>query len=156
MTSSPVGSTSAPESYTVKVMLEDIGVGPGPARFAWAFVALAVLAGAAWFGWRGDDRRSFALVGVAMVVASPIVWMHSFVLLLLPVAVMRPRLSASWLLPSLLVFAPGAGNGTPWQTAGLLSVATLTVVLALRPSRPQSDRQLPGHVQPLRTVTPAS
>ena len=39
-----------------------------------------------WFGRRGDDRRSFAVAAFAMLAASPIVWLHSFALLLAPVA----------------------------------------------------------------------
>ena len=133
----------------------DLGVGAGPARIAWALVAIAVGAGAIWFGWKGDDRRSFGLVGVAMIVGVPIVWMHSFVLLLIPVAVMRPRLSAAWVLPCFLLFAPGTGNGTPWQTAGLLGVATLTAALALVPSRRQPDEDASVPPQPLQTVAAA-
>jgi hypothetical protein len=146
----------SPESYTLKVVLEDAGVGSGPARLAWGLLALAVLAGAAVFGWRRDDRRSFALVGVAMIVASPIVWLHSFLLLLLPVAVLRPRLGAAWLLPVLLVFAPGTGNGAPWETAGLLAISALTVALALLPSRRQPDGPVPSPVQPTGVVAAES
>jgi hypothetical protein len=92
-----------------------------------------------------------------MIVGSPITWMHSFVLLLIPVAVMRPRLSLPWVLPCFLVFAPGTGNGSPRQTAGLLGVAALTVVLALLPSRAESETETPGgHMQPVRAVAPES
>lgn len=153
---SAVSETSAPESYTLKVLLLDIGVGAGPARAAWAFVAIAVVAGAVWFGWRGDDRRSFALVGLVMIVGSPITWMHSFVLLLIPVAVMRPRLSLPWVLPCFLLFAPGTGNGAPWQTGGLLGVAALTAALALVPPRRRPVVDVPVPPQPPGAATAAS
>ena len=149
---SAAGRGSSPESYTVKVLLQDLGVGAAPARLAMAFVAAAVLAGVVWFGWRGDDRRSFALAGLAMIVASPIVWMHSFVLLLIPVAVMRPRLSAAWLLPVAFLIGAGTGNGAPWQTAGVLALSVLTVALALLPPRRRPALPVPGQVQPSTTA----
>lgn len=143
----------SPESYTLKVLLEDVGVGPGPARLIWGLVAAAVVAAAVGFGLRGDDRRSFALAVTAMIAAIPIIWLHSFLLLVAPVAVMRPRLGITWLLPLLVVFAPGTGNGTPWQTGGLLGISALTVVLALLPSRARPAGPTPDPVWPARTVT---
>lgn len=119
------------ESYTVKALLLDLGAGVGLARLGGIAVALGVLVAVVVLGRRGDDRRSFALAVAAMIVASPIVWLHSFALLLAPVAVMRPRLSAAWLLPVGMVIGTGTGNGTPWQTAGVLGVAALTLVTAL-------------------------
>jgi hypothetical protein len=125
-------------SYTVKVLLLDIGAADRVASIGGAVVSLGILAGAVVLGRRGDDRRSFACAAAAMIAASPIVWMHSFTLLIAAVAVMRPRLSAAWLLPVLMVVGTGTGNGSPWQTAGVLGVAALTLVLALVPAR--SDR----------------
>lgn len=132
-----LGRTVSPESYTAKVLLVDLGLGAGPARLAWVVIAVAALASAVLLGRRGDDRKSFALAVVAMVAASPIVWLHSFALLLAPVAILRPRLSAAWFLPLLLVIGSGTGNGAPWQTAGVLLVAALTVGVALAPARRQ-------------------
>jgi hypothetical protein len=96
---------------------------------------LGVLAWCVVSGRRGDDRRSYALAVLLAVIASPIVWLHSFLLLLAPVAVYRPRLSAAWLLPALLWFASGTGNGATWQTAMVLAVAASTFALAVAPSR---------------------
>ncbi len=123
------------ESYTVKVMLLDLGASVDLARLVGIVLALGVLAGSVVMGRRGDDRRSFSLAVTAMIVASPIVWMHSFALLLGPVAVMRPRLSLAWFLPVLMVIGNGTGNGPPWQTVGVLGIAGVTLGVALAPSR---------------------
>ena len=48
---------------------------------------------------RRNERRAMVLTVALMLVASPIVWSHYFVLLLLPVALARPRLRPLWLLP---------------------------------------------------------
>lgn len=139
------------ESYTVKALFLDLSTGVGLARLAGILVALGVLAGSIVLGRRGDDRRSFALAVTAMIVASPIVWLHSFALLLAPVAVLRPRLSAAWLLPVLMVIGTGTGNGTAWQTAGVLGIAALTLVIALLPpggSGPVAPVAVPGQLLP--------
>ncbi|WP_181813580.1 glycosyltransferase 87 family protein [Gaiella occulta] len=130
---SRLGRSVASDSYTVKAILVDAGVDPALARAAWAAVALAALVAAFLLGRRGDDRRAFGLAAFAMILASPIVWLHSYALLLAPVAVMRPRLSPAWLVPIAFVLVPGTGNGEAWQTATALGVAASTVALALAP-----------------------
>jgi hypothetical protein len=137
-----IQQVESPDSYTVKALLEDAGVGSQPARVVWTVLALAVVAAVVYFGWKGDDRRSFGLCGLTMIVAVPVVWMHSFTLLLLPIAVMRPRLSAAWLVPILCVVGSGNGNGSPFENAAVLAIAAVTAALALIPSRegsPASD-----------------
>ena len=70
------------QSYTVKVVMVDAGLSPGAGQVVGAGVALAVLGACVILGSRGDDRRSFALAIAAMILASPIVWLHYFALLL--------------------------------------------------------------------------
>jgi len=111
-----------------------MGAGVTVGKAAGTVLALAVVAGVVALARRGDDRRSFGLAAVAMIVASPIVWLHSFALLLAPVAVLRPRLGAAWLVPIAMVVTSGTGNGHPWQTAVALGACLLTVALALVPA----------------------
>jgi hypothetical protein len=136
--------------YTIQALAEDVGL-PGPVRSALGIaLALVVLGGVVVYGRRGDDARSFGCAVVAAIVASPIVWLHSFALLLAPLAVLRPRLTWVWVLPGMLWFvSPGTGNGTTWQTLVTLAVAALVVVEALRPTRP---RRNPA-AAPARTAT---
>jgi hypothetical protein len=47
---------------------------------------------------REQDRRSLTIILAASLVLSPVVWNDYFVLLLVPVALARPRLSALWLV----------------------------------------------------------
>ena len=117
-----IAKITSQESFTLKIVLQDAGFSSGSARVGWAALALAVVAGCAVLGWRGDDRRSFVLAVTAMIVAIPVVWLHSFALLIAAVAVMRPRLSVAWFVPILFLIGPGTGNGAPWQTAGVLGV----------------------------------
>jgi hypothetical protein len=120
--------------YTVKALALDVGASDLMASAVASGLALAVLAAVVVYGRLGDDARSYSCAVIAVIVASPIIWLHSFALLIAPLAVMRPRMSWIWLLPGVLWFvSPGTGNGTTWQTAITLGVAAAVVIEALRP-----------------------
>jgi hypothetical protein len=87
-------------AVSVVAVLLVAGVPPGAAS-AIAFALTGALLFAAWriAGGPDGDRRSFALVIIAALTSTPIVWDHYMVLLLVPVALMSPRLSRLWLLP---------------------------------------------------------
>jgi hypothetical protein len=123
----------SPDSYTLKALAHDLGASTGLSRLLGIVLVVVVLGLCAWEGRRGEDAKSFAYAVAATIVASPIVWLHSFVLLLAVVALFRPRFSAAWLLPASLWFASGNGNGTPWQTALVLLVGAVTFVICVRP-----------------------
>jgi hypothetical protein len=62
-----------------------------------AFAGAALLGLAACVARRTDgDRRAFALVVGACIVASPIVWPNYLALLFVPIAITRPRLAPVW------------------------------------------------------------
>ena len=104
------------ESYSVAGALGALGV-PGVAGRAVALaVGLALVALCIVYGRRGDDRRAFVAAVLAALAASPIVWQHYFVALLVVVAVSRPRLSIVWLVPLLMWVGPFTGNGSSLQT----------------------------------------
>jgi hypothetical protein len=120
--------------YTFQALALDAGLPEGVGLLAALAVLLSVLALVVVYAQRGDETRSFACAAVGLIVASPIIWLHSFVLLVAPVALLRPRLSAVWFLPATLAFvSPGTGNGTAWQTLVTVSVAALVVVVVLIP-----------------------
>ena len=135
-----LGEDQAARSTTLKVLLEDVGAPSGLASGAGIALAVVALVGVVWFGLRRDDRRSFALACVAMVVASPIVWLHSFALLLPAVAVLRPRFSVVWLLPVLAFAGSGTGNGTTAQTALVLGAGAAVVGLSWPRPRLRANR----------------
>src|SRR5262249_8812956 len=98
-------------------------------------VALVLLAAAAWIARdeRQDARdRDVAVLTLALAAAlavSPIVWVHYFLLLLVPVALTSPRLSALWFVP--LAYWPLGESawpaGTTWKLA--LALAATCVLL---------------------------
>jgi hypothetical protein len=77
-----------------------VGMPAGLAQ-ALAFLTAGALLILAWRFARtpGGQRQSFGLTVMAALTASPIVWDHYLVLLLVPVALLSPRWSRLWLLP---------------------------------------------------------
>ena len=91
------------------------------------------------------DRRSLTLALAAALVVTPILWLHYLVLLLLPIALARPRLSALWFAPlAMTVFEAlhwyrGWPSGDGKALASVALVIALVVVWSLRPRRESSD-----------------
>jgi hypothetical protein len=88
---------------------------------------------------RGGDRRALAVAILASLVASPLVWLHYLLLLYVPIALYRPRLSGLWFLPLVLWVTPLThSQGTTWRIAlalGIVGVVALrTIGDSLRPA----------------------
>ncbi len=109
----------------------------GAARAAWLAVAALVLL-AAFFS---DDRSSFTFAIAACILFSPVVWIHYFALLLVPLAIARPRFGVLWLVPIAYWFVP---FGTPahWQIVVGLSVMCIVVCAVVQP--PTTQRTIPA------------
>jgi Glycosyltransferase family 87 len=126
------------ESYTLFALVSDLGLPDTAARVATIALGVGVLA----LAWR---RRSLGLAIAAALCLSPIVWRHFFVLLLVPLALSRPRFDAVWLIPIGLWVGDGTFNGEPWQTACVLGLVALTFALCeLRPGTRQARVLSPG------------
>jgi hypothetical protein len=121
------------DSYTPFALAHDLHAPEHVARAIGFVIAGAALVGSWVLGRGGDDRRSFTLAVVAALLFTPIVWLHYFALLFVPVAVVRDRLSALWAVPlAPWLFAEGYGNGTTAQTALMLATFGVLVALTLR------------------------
>ena len=64
-----------------------------------------------------DDRRTLVLAVALMLLASPLVWIHYLVLLAVPLAIARPRLSVLWFAPIALWLLPPGPGVNDWQLA---------------------------------------
>ena len=73
----------------------------------------------------------------ATLALSPIVWLHYLVLLLVPLAIARPRFSIVWLLPVLLWSSPRPGYAEGVQTF-LPALVAVIIVACSSPARPSS------------------
>ena len=107
----------------------------------WVGRALTVVAGGALlvgcflFARREDDARAFTCAVAATLAISPIVWFHYLVVLLVPMAILRPRFSAIWLLPVLLWVSPKPGYAEGLATfVPAIAVVIVLVALLARPA----------------------
>ena len=115
------------QSYPLYAFLLDVGAPSQVARAVTVAVGGVMLASA----WR---RRSLGLAIGAALILSPIVWLHFFALLIVPLAIARPRFSPAWLLVAPLWLVSGTGNGAPWQTVvGLVVLFAILYVCEFRP-----------------------
>lgn len=92
----------------------------------------------------GGDRRSLAVAVAGALLATPVLWLHYFVLLFVPLALARQRLSALWFVPLAFWVTPLAhSDGSVWRTCFALAVATLIVLRTLAPNASVAARR-PG------------
>ncbi len=127
-------------AYSLYVLLGD----DTAARLVWLAVALAAIIAAFLYS---NDQSSFTLAVAACVLFSPIVWLHYFGLLLVPLALARPRFGIVWLVPLVdwaLPFAPAAR----WQIVLALSAMSCVVLASL-------SRRPPRRVPLVRRLGPA-
>lgn len=123
-------------SYSLVGIASTLGLGEGVGRGAALVVGGALLVACVLYARRGDDVRSFTCAVVATLALSPIVWLHYLVVLLVPLAIARPRFSVLWLLPILLWVSPRPGYAEGIQTfVPAIAVAILVAFLLARPRR---------------------
>jgi Glycosyltransferase family 87 len=125
----------ATSSYSVTALAvrahlpESVGLGLS------ALVAVALLAGAAWVARhsvleaRERDMVTLTFALAAALAASPIVWIHYFLLLLVPLALFRPRLSPLWFVP--LLYYPLGETAWPAGDTKKLGLALLATLIVL-------------------------
>jgi hypothetical protein len=128
-----------------------LGLPSGWARGVALTLGAVALIGVVLLARRPDgDRLSLtAAVGAALLL-SPIVWLHYFTVLLVPLALARPRYTPLWLLPAVAFWFTGGqsgGNAAPILIAFVTAGATLAFcilgkgiarprILARRPTAP--------------------
>jgi alpha-1,2-mannosyltransferase len=127
-----LGDEMAPNGYSLIAL-----VGPGTtARAIALLVGLVMLAVVVRL--RRDDRRSFTVAVLACIFCTPIVWLHYFQLLVVPMAIVRPRLGALWFVPVAMWVLP-VGYARQWEIAlGLaLVIASGVLILVARRISPE-------------------
>lgn len=100
-------------------------------------VGLGLLAGVVVLARRADgDRVAFSFAVVSAIALAPIVWLHYFVLLVVPVAIFRPKLAWVWVLFWLFWLTPHQGNrGDLWPI--LLVDGVMVALIALSRAAPR-------------------
>jgi hypothetical protein len=99
--------------------------------------AVAAVAALVLLRRRGDEV-TFAAAVLAALIATPILWNHYLVLLIAPIAVLRPRLAPLWLLPLVLWATPHPESlGIVWRIVLVLAVIAVVAIQTVRRSWPR-------------------
>ena len=111
--------------YSVVALGTSLGAPGGVSRAVAVAAAIAVVAATATRAQHeGRDLAVFAASLAAALLLSPIVWLHYLYVLIVPIAVARPRLTGLWLLPLLLWASPfQESGGDTWRIALAFAVA---------------------------------
>jgi alpha-1,2-mannosyltransferase len=124
------------KSYSTMALGQALGFSPGEARTASFVAGGAMLVAILLLGRsRGQDADLHAFVAAiaAAFLLSPIVWMHYFALLLIPIGITRRRLTPLWFLPIVMWASLGQSHGELWRVALGFLVWSLGLGLCLRP-----------------------
>jgi alpha-1,2-mannosyltransferase len=128
-----------PTSFSIKALTEMLGL--GQAALVVQFVC--VVAVFALARRQEGDRRAFSAAIITALALSPLVWIHYYLLLIVPIGIAFRRLRAVWLLP-VLAFWPFPDNlSSVWPVLWVSLVMGGVAVLILRMSgleRPAPDR----------------
>jgi hypothetical protein len=130
-----LGRTFAPQSATLQGLLLQLGADADVAKLAAYATGGAILVVA-------YRRRSLGLFVAAGLALSPIVWLHYFLLFVIPLGITRQRFTPLWLAPLLLWLYPGNGvDVRAWHVVLALTTAAIVFVGCERRPRPAGERR---------------
>jgi hypothetical protein len=124
--------------YSIMSLVMNLG---GNSGIAYALgVSAAALVGLACLiiGRRGNARLSLAISVAVCLLGTPVLWTHYFALLIVPLALFRPRFDRLWLLP-LVFWACPAIRPTTWQMVLALVTSAIVYGSLLRGPRAHSS-----------------
>jgi len=132
-----LSDVEAESSYSMLALLRAIDV-PELAARALVIAACIALLVLAWRAGRAPasgggegDRRSLTLALAAGCVLTPILWLHYLVVLVVPIALARPRLSALWFAPLALTVFEALDWYRGWPRGDGRALVSVTVVVTL-------------------------
>ncbi len=128
--------------YSVAATLAPLGVAHATGSLLTLLASIALVLAVAYVGYvRRRDDQALTLMIVLSLVASPIVWNHYFLLLLVPMAIGSPRVSWLWWVPVLMWVCPYYPGAGAWQRPIAWALVATIVIVLLRPVRSESERR---------------
>jgi Glycosyltransferase family 87 len=133
-------------SYSPFALFRMLGLSTGSARVVVGALTLAALVAiVALARGRDGDRRSFVAALVVGLLASPIVWMHYLVLLVVPIALYRPRFGVAWVVPLGYWYLQGQENdGSVGNIVVMLVLSAAALGFAMWRDREQEPLPAPS------------
>jgi hypothetical protein len=126
-----IAKMDEPRSYSLIALGLNNGAGHFAARAVTYSVCAAVAVCCLVLGRRGRDTSALILALAVCLLAAPVIWLHYFALLAVPLALTHPRLGLVWLLPLVMVLGPVHEPSTAQLLAALL-IATAVFVVTVR------------------------
>jgi len=132
-----LADVEAENSYSAFAILHAVGLPDAAARAVVIVAGLGILALAARAARNfadtmlERDRRSLILSLGAALVLTPILWLHYLVLLLVPIALARPRFSALWVVPLVPTVFEALNWYRGWPTGDGRALTSVAVVIAV-------------------------
>jgi LPXTG-motif cell wall-anchored protein len=134
--------------YGVISLIVRLGGSRGAGTAAMVVLGIALAALCLWLGRRRREAPALVVAAILTMEASPLSWMHYLAPLIVPLAVLRPRVSREWLVPLLLWLCPGGLQESTWQV--LLFIATTVAVTYMLLAAEPSARDAPVAVSDQR------
>ena len=94
------------DSYSFVGLATMLGLGVVVGQAMMLATGASLMVGSLVRGRKGDDLGAFCLTLAAALALTPILWMHYLLLLMVPLAIARPRFTPLWLLPILPLVGP--------------------------------------------------
>lgn len=121
---SAVSHFEAPQSFSALALGMTLGLSSAQATAAVVAVGALVLRAA--YRSRRDDSRTFRLLVAGALILSPLVWGHYLVVLVVPLALVRPRFSPLWFAGAWVIYD---GFVLGRLAFAILTAAVLAVIL---------------------------
>jgi hypothetical protein len=119
--------------YSLLNLALHAGAGTTVSFFLTVALTVCVIGGCVIVARQGQEFGALSLSLGAALLATPVLWTHYFGLLIVPLAIARPRLCLLWFMPMLLWLCPSTTPDT-WQIVLALGVGAATVAsVASRP-----------------------
>ena len=127
--------------YSMLAIAHHLGFGRGAGELLLALASGGAAAAVIYLGaFKRREPDALAVAVLLMLLASPLLWSHYFALLLVPLALSRPRLRPVWMLPLLMWLVPPRQPVYGWEELLVWGVTALILLNILRAPRSQSKR----------------
>jgi hypothetical protein len=124
------------DGYSVAAALGHLGASHSFGSVLTIVECVALAAALLYFAFfKRRERLALVLAITLMLAASPLVWSHYFALLLIPMALERPRVGWLWALPLLMWVCPASLHVHGWQEGVAWLVTGTMLVCVIRTAR---------------------
>ena len=127
--------------YSLLAVAHHLGLGRTFGEALLLAGSLVAAATVVYLGLKRRERDALVVAVALMLLASPLLWSHYFALLLVPVALCRPRLSAVWGLPLLMWPLPPRQPVYGWEELIAWGVTILCITVAVTNTAAHAVRQ---------------